>query len=252
VAAALRPIWLVLCCLALCRCAPGLDRQRTLAEFLHTAWTANEGAPVGIWAIAQTSDGYLWLAAQQGLIRFDGVHFENYQPRRGQLASQQLSALFATPDGGLWIGFRLGGAALLKDGQITNYGAKEGLLSATVFRFALDGEHSLWAATSAGLERLSGATWHPVGADWSYRANSAKEVFVDRAGALWALSNEALFYLPPRARSFREILTTRARDATTGFSGICQTNDGGIWVSHHGTGSSWSRTQVILGKTRFY
>ena len=126
-AAALRTIWLVLCSLALCRCAPGLDRQRTLAEYLHTAWTADEGAPDDIWAIAQTHDGYLWLAAQQGLFRFDGVHFEQYEPREGQLASQQLSTLFATPDGGLWIGFRLGRASFLKDGQITNYGAKEGL-----------------------------------------------------------------------------------------------------------------------------
>ena len=45
-----------------------------------------------------------------------------------------------------------------------------------------------------------------------------------------------MFYLAPRARSFREILTTRATEATRGLSGICQTQDGGIWVSHHGRG----------------
>jgi ligand-binding sensor domain-containing protein len=40
--------------------ASGADR--TLAQYIHKAWTAKDSAPPGIVAITQTTDGYLWLA----------------------------------------------------------------------------------------------------------------------------------------------------------------------------------------------
>ena len=34
-----------------------------------------EGAPSQVIGIAQTSDGFLWLASSHRLVRFDGAHF---------------------------------------------------------------------------------------------------------------------------------------------------------------------------------
>ena len=39
----------------------------------HDYWGLKEGAPDAIEGLAQTSDGYLWLAGPNGLMRFDGV-----------------------------------------------------------------------------------------------------------------------------------------------------------------------------------
>ena len=44
-----------------------LDRDRTLTQFHHTAWTAKDGAPSQISALAQTQDGYLWIGSARGL-----------------------------------------------------------------------------------------------------------------------------------------------------------------------------------------
>ena len=38
-----------------------LDPDRTIAQFYHTAWTIEDGAPSRIEMLAQTTDGYLWL-----------------------------------------------------------------------------------------------------------------------------------------------------------------------------------------------
>ena len=39
-------------------------------------WQTDEGLPHNsVWALAQASDGYLWVGTQQGLARFDGVRF---------------------------------------------------------------------------------------------------------------------------------------------------------------------------------
>ena len=47
-----------------------------MAQYMHTSWGEKDGAPSSIEAIAQTTDGYLWLACFDGLFRFDGITFE--------------------------------------------------------------------------------------------------------------------------------------------------------------------------------
>jgi ligand-binding sensor domain-containing protein len=58
----------------------GLNSDRSMSQFLHTASTAKDGAPSHVWALAQSTDGFLWLGAADGLYRFDGVTFERYEP----------------------------------------------------------------------------------------------------------------------------------------------------------------------------
>jgi hypothetical protein len=35
--------------------------QRTIGQFVHTGWSAKDGAPGNVHALAQTTDGFLWL-----------------------------------------------------------------------------------------------------------------------------------------------------------------------------------------------
>jgi hypothetical protein len=72
------------------------------------------------------------------------------------------------PSGDLWIGFTFGGASFLRDERITNYTAKQGLPSTVVYKFAIDREGSMWAATGLGLELLGGDTWKRVGPERYY------------------------------------------------------------------------------------
>src|ERR1700685_2176905 len=70
---------LVLAVIAL-RPAYGLDPARTLTQYAHRIWQAQQGLPQGtIYSILQTHDGYLWLGTQTGLIRVDGVRFETLE-----------------------------------------------------------------------------------------------------------------------------------------------------------------------------
>src|SRR4028119_374279 len=105
--------------IVMCASVCGLDRDRSVTQFHHTAWTAKDGAPSQITAFAQTEDGYLWIGSALGLFRFDGVTFERYEPPGGgRLPSDNNYALMATPDGGLWISFRPSGLGFLKDGEL--------------------------------------------------------------------------------------------------------------------------------------
>jgi len=56
--------------------ASAVDPTRTVSRYLHDSWGTERGLPAGtITAIAQTSDGNLWIGTDKGLVRFDGFGF---------------------------------------------------------------------------------------------------------------------------------------------------------------------------------
>ncbi len=68
--------------LALCLAVPGsaLDPNRVVSQYLHDSWGAERGLPgESITALAQTSDGYLWIGTDKGLVRFDGLNFRQFE-----------------------------------------------------------------------------------------------------------------------------------------------------------------------------
>jgi len=85
--------------------AAALDPPLQIAQYSHTSWTALDGAVLGlVFAMAQTPDGYLWIAGSFGLFRFDGVRFEHWQPPDGQSLPSGVYSLLVSRDGTLWIG----------------------------------------------------------------------------------------------------------------------------------------------------
>src|ERR1700720_4928166 len=97
---------------------PGLD----VSQYAHTAWKIREGFVAGtIHQIAQTPDGYLWLATESGLVRFDGVRTVAWQPPSGKhLPSNDIRSIVAARDGTLWLGTAKG-LVSWKDGELTEY-----------------------------------------------------------------------------------------------------------------------------------
>ena len=82
-----------------------LDSQKRISQYAHTAWRLQDGFLNGTpAAVAQTTDGYIWIGTQNSLFRFDGVRFVPWKAPTGQqLSSMTITSLAATPDGSLWI-----------------------------------------------------------------------------------------------------------------------------------------------------
>ena len=78
-----RIAWLVLAAALLAgRAVSGLEPTSTLAHYGYDAWDSDSGLPQNsVDTILQTRDGYLWLGTQEGLVRFDGVHFQMFDTR---------------------------------------------------------------------------------------------------------------------------------------------------------------------------
>jgi len=58
------------------------DNDPALRGYSLTSWTDGDGRPLGaVYAIAQHHDGYLWIGAESGLLRFDGSRFLAWETR---------------------------------------------------------------------------------------------------------------------------------------------------------------------------
>src|SRR5262245_43661968 len=84
--------------------AHALDPRRALSQYVYERWGIERGFPRGpVYAIAQSNDGYLWIAAQAGLVRFDGWNFRLIREEAGLLHSESVFGLTLDRNGYLWI-----------------------------------------------------------------------------------------------------------------------------------------------------
>lgn len=85
--------------------ASALDPNRSLSQYSLTRWSTSTSFPaVGVNAIAQTNDGYLWVGAENGLVRFDGSSFRLFDhANTPSLPAGHILGLLVDSEGVLWV-----------------------------------------------------------------------------------------------------------------------------------------------------
>ena len=167
--------------------APPADAPRALSQYVHRAWTAEDGLPyTGVSAVAQDADGALWVGTRGGLARFDGARFVPFttQTEPG-LPSDAVSALWAAPDGALWVG-TLGGLARYRGGRFRAWTAADGLPDDTVWDVAGGPGGAVWVGTLGGLARLQDGRFTVYTQADGLPTDDVRAVGVAPGGAVWA------------------------------------------------------------------
>jgi len=206
-------------------CLPAAGADRTIGQFVHTVWVAKDGAPANITAIAQTTDGYLWLASSQGLYRFDGVEFEREEAGSRPAPLDSVYSLLACANGDLWAGSAVAGISRLRNGTNRNYSAADGFPDRAVLSIAQNREGAIWAATQGGLVRFDGRRWRTFGPESGFEG-SPISLYADRHGTLWAATADAIFYLTPGAGTFQ-----RAGFQAAWAMHMLESPNGTMWVA---------------------
>ncbi|WP_260741695.1 sensor histidine kinase [Tunturiibacter lichenicola] len=105
--------------LCLVNTAFGLDPTRKISQYVHDKWGDDKGFVGGrIYAIRQSSDGYLWMGTERGLVRFDGSNFILIKrPLPDSPPISHVRDLVTDASGNLWT--RLEGPSMLlyRDGK---------------------------------------------------------------------------------------------------------------------------------------
>jgi ligand-binding sensor domain-containing protein/signal transduction histidine kinase len=130
----------------------GATAESTFGPFGVSRWMPEDGLPAeSINAILQSSDGYIWLGTDDGLARFDGVHFKVFDTRTtSEFRNNRVGAVIQDQSGTIWVGTKGGGLLSYHDGRFTPYGPEAGLENEQVKALCEDRAGTLWIGTDGG------------------------------------------------------------------------------------------------------
>lgn len=240
VATAARQLLVVLLLLASAR-AQALLPERAISQYGHRVWTTEQGLPQNsVFAIRQTRDGYLWLATQEGLARFDGQRFTVFNTRNTpEIRHNDVWALLEDKSGALWIATRGGGLTCYRDGRFSHYGKAEGLSNDAVQSLYEDRDGTLWVGTrGGGLNHYAGGKFTAYSQKDGLANDTVLAILRDRDGTLWLGTDGGGL---SRYRDGR-FTTLSSRDGLTGnaVNSLFEDHTGALWI---GTVTGLSRWQ---------
>lgn len=206
--------------------------------------------------LAQDRDGFLWVATQDGVFRFDGTRFTRFGLESG-LPSTLVPHL-ASRGGVLWVATAAGIAKF--DG---NRFVAERNLRGGANALALDANNRLWVASAQGLFVESGphrftpaagwrggeatAVWSAANGDiwvavngvvgcwsrnawtwWGAPGDRFDAIVVDREKRVWVRSANRLWSKDDNAVEFVDQSSNLPSTSTNGY--LCLDNSGNVWV----------------------
>ncbi|HXF06711.1 MAG TPA: sigma 54-interacting transcriptional regulator [Blastocatellia bacterium] len=193
-------------------------------------WTTENGLPQNsINAIVQTHDGYLWLATQGGVVRFDGMTFTVFDSANTPvLKSNRILCLYEGRAGDLWIGTQLGGLIRYTRGKFSAYTTRDGLPSDEISSLYEDRQGVLWIGTTRGLAAWREGRFTTYSTRDGLPHEHVKAIAEDRAGNLWIGTYSGLARF--RQGTFTVYTMADGLSASRIFA-IQPDRDGNLWVS---------------------
>jgi signal transduction histidine kinase/ligand-binding sensor domain-containing protein len=155
-------------------------------SFRH--YTAKEGFKCKfINNMMEDKNGNIWIAAGEGLYKYDGKYFTTYIEY-----FNGMNAIVEDKQGFIWVGFWSGIIKIDpqedRDGKlsITYYTVNEGLSFNGVTSAYADRTGNLWFGTwSGGVNKFDGHSFTQFTTDQGISSNDVKAIFEDKAGNYW-------------------------------------------------------------------
>ena len=217
--------------------------------------------------VLQDSQGFMWLATENGLNRYDGGEVRRYYRERNKsdgLASDFIWAIDEDRAGNLWLATEGGGVAVWNRQTDTfrSYrhvrGDAQSLSSDSVRNLLIDRNGQVWIATrDQGLNRLDPATGkvtrftHDPARTESLGSNrNLYALLEDRDGAIWVGTSAGLDRYVAEQDRFDHYRPPMAVDADHKILSLLQDSRGDIWLGSFDAGLQ--RLDPATGKFTSY
>ena len=206
-----------------------------------------------VMSVLQDSHGYLWLATESGLDRYDGYSIRAYRRERGNergLASDFIWTIAEDANSDLWLATVGGGVARWDRRsdtfqQFRHDPAKPDSISSDAVRTLLiDARGLIWVGTEQGLDVLDPKTGgarhfrHDAGDSRSLAGDAVYALYADHAGRMWVGTDAGLSRYEPTTNDF---VNYGAGANGAGFTDvrirvIREDHTGALWVGTLGGG----------------
>ncbi len=201
-----------------------ISSQPGFAEFdpLQDNWRIVHYGPedglsqISVNSIIQDSYGFLWIATQDGLNKYDGYDFDIYRHQPSDpssLSNGNVRSVIEDRDGNIWAGTQDG---LNKLDRSTNSfiiyrhepGNSSSLSDNDIYFVFEDGKGIIWLKTAIGIDRFDPVTEefsnykHYHGEPEYFQGPESFTIFEDSQGRLWIGSWDGLLYFDRLAKRF--------------------------------------------------
>ncbi|HEX3443869.1 MAG TPA: two-component regulator propeller domain-containing protein, partial [Chthoniobacterales bacterium] len=205
-----------LCLLAFLPLCLAVDPVRSLEQLRVANWNQQNGLLQDTTnALAQTVDGFLWVASDEGLMRFDGAEF--FVPGEFQqkpLLRRSAYCLCNGPGGELWIGSYAGIYRRVRKGRFEYLNQTAGLPNSEITAVATDSEGTVWVGTyEAGLFWRNGDQFVEFAPAQELRQQKINRICPTTSRDLWVGASGGLYRIN-RSNGDPQLLS-----ATNGFAG---------------------------------
>jgi ligand-binding sensor domain-containing protein/signal transduction histidine kinase len=204
--------------LILCFFIPSTSIAQGVQDLKFKHYSIEQGlSQVGANDIIQDQEGYIWVATQEGLNRFDGYSFKifkNNPADSGTISNGFVQCLYRDKQDHLWAG-TLGGGLSLYHPQTEGFThfqhdipSPQSLSNNFVYAIYQDSKNQLWIGTDAGLNLLKNdgkGFEHFIqepGNVHSLSDNRVRTIYEDQAGHLWIGTLGGLNLMQEDGRSF--------------------------------------------------
>lgn len=206
-----------------------LDPAKSLTQYAHRIWGQEEGLfQPTIYSILQSRDGFLWLGTQDSLIRFDGIHFREFEAEVSGLHQTLIHALAEDREGNVWVGSLGAGVARISPaGVLTRFTKKDGLPGDSVFCIDTDAKGGVWICTTDGLARFERGHFHTFTTADGLPSNGIRATCEAADGTRWVAGFD--FGLS-RIQNGRFVPFDGALGSLRGIDALDCAKDGSLWA----------------------
>ena len=201
-----------------------------------------------VMSILQDSRGFIWLATESGLNRYDGYSLREYRRERGNdhaLASDYIWKIDEDSRGDLWLATAGGGVARWdrRNDRFQQFrhapDDPHSIASDTVRTLHVGSRDQVWVGTDRGLDVLDPRTGrarhfrHQAGNARSLAADAIYAIYSDRSGRLWVGTDQGLNRYEPTSDDFVYIEPDGAPDGAlrnARVHAILEDHLGALWI----------------------
>lgn len=183
--------------------------------FNYVQFTTEDGLPHSlIFDVKQSKDGFIWIATNNGLGRFDGYNFKNFRPQKGvrnSISGKSISKLYIDSKNNIWLGIQGIGLnrMVIENEQFTSYSPVcENLISGNdIYGILEDRDSTLWIGTNNGIDYYdtSSQTFINIMSEVPIGQKRVTEIKNDSKNRIWFIGSGKFGWITKEERKIHSL-----------------------------------------------
>ncbi len=213
----MKQVTLLALCLLFVFCPSSKGQTKTE---LPTAVISSQGPKTSVRVIRQDSKGHIWLASNEGIIRYDGQSFTNIT---GEMNSGRFLALLEDRKGNFWFGTYGSGVYYYDGRSLQHFTTKEGLVSDRVNTIYEDKAGHIWFGGREGVSRYDGMAFRNFNTEAEH---DVMAIFEDKTGRVWFGTGGNTYVYDGK----QVVASTYNGNAFTDVWSMIEDSKGNVWI----------------------